>query len=137
MQFQQDTQRNLQVTQSTLQANSQAIAKLEMQMGQLATSLSEREKGKFPNQPIANPKGQFDIGASSHHEQAKAITTLRSGKTIDNHIDDPKIIEIHEEEGVTHDTPENISKSPSPPSSTFLRDESPLHTFLELHTSRD
>ena len=36
----------------------------------------------------------------------------------------PKIIEIHEEEGVTHDTPENISTSPSPPSFTFLMDES-------------
>ena len=89
-QFQQDTQRNLQATQSTLQA----IDKLEMQMGQLATSLSEREKGKFPSQPIANPRGQSDIGASSHHEQAKAITTLRSGKTIDNHVDDPPSIEI-------------------------------------------
>jgi hypothetical protein len=29
--------------------NTQAIAKLEMQMGQLANHLGERDKGKFPS----------------------------------------------------------------------------------------
>jgi hypothetical protein len=27
--------------------------------------LGEREKGKFPSQPVPNPKGQFDVGNSS------------------------------------------------------------------------
>ena len=71
-----------------MQANTQAIAKLEIQMGQLATSLSEREKGKFPSQPVANPKRQYEIGSNSHHEQAKAITTLRSGRIVDNQVGD-------------------------------------------------
>jgi hypothetical protein len=31
--------------------NNQAIAKLEMQTGQLANHLGERDKGKFPSQP--------------------------------------------------------------------------------------
>jgi hypothetical protein len=36
--------------------NTQAISKLEMQMGQLANHLGERDKGKFPSQPVTNPK---------------------------------------------------------------------------------
>ena len=45
--------------------NTQAIAMLEMQMGQLANHLGEREKGKFPSQPEPNPK-TFSIGNSSN-----------------------------------------------------------------------
>jgi len=56
--FMQSTMQFQQATQSTLQANTQAIAKLEIQMGQLATSLSEREKGTFPAQPQPNPRFQ-------------------------------------------------------------------------------
>ncbi|MGV7343219.1 hypothetical protein PJI17_31465, partial [Mycobacterium kansasii] len=72
---------------------AQSIAKLEVQVGQLATTLNEREKGKLPSQPVANPKGQYEIGSNSnqgqYHEQAKSITTLRSGKQIDNKIEMP------------------------------------------------
>ena len=48
------------------------------------------EKGKFPSQPIENPKGQSTNGNSklsnSHIEQAKSITTLRSGIIVDNKV---------------------------------------------------
>jgi hypothetical protein len=43
------------IRQSTM-VNTQAISKLEMQMGQLANHLGERDKGKFPNQAVNNPK---------------------------------------------------------------------------------
>ena len=129
MQFQQESQRNLQATQSTLQANTQAIAKLELQMGQLATSLNEREKEKFPSQAVANPKGQFESGASSHHEQAKAITTLRSGRTVDNNVGNPEIVELQGEEDETPIPNDNTSKSPEPPTSTFFRDE-PVPAYI-------
>ena len=81
-------QQFMQSTQQVLQSNSQAISKLERQSGQLATAIGEREKGKFPSQPIPNPKGQFEIGSSSisDKEEAKSITTLRSGKTFDNNV---------------------------------------------------
>jgi len=46
-------------------------------VGQLAKKLSERKRDEFPDQTIPNPKG---------HEQLKAITTLRSGKIIDNKV---------------------------------------------------
>ena len=45
-------------TGQSLTANTQAIARVEMQMGQLAATIGEREKGKFPSQPEINPKGQ-------------------------------------------------------------------------------
>lgn len=61
--------------------NTQAISKLENQMGQLANHIYEREKGKFPSKPIPNPKGQFSINSpeSSQQEQVQSIVTLRSG----------------------------------------------------------
>ncbi|KAL5559991.1 hypothetical protein UlMin_036202 [Ulmus minor] len=49
-------QQFMQSTQQVLHSNSQAISKLETQLGQLATAVGEREKGKFPSQPIPNPK---------------------------------------------------------------------------------
>ncbi|XP_058216628.1 uncharacterized protein LOC131327478 [Rhododendron vialii] len=73
--------------------HAQAIAKLENQMGQLASQLAEREKGKFPSQTLVNPKGQFSIGTTStpsneqHHVQS--IITLRSGKEVDNKVSMP------------------------------------------------
>ena len=45
--------------------NTQAIAKMENQIGQIANHLGEREKGKFPSQPEPNPKA-FAIGNSSN-----------------------------------------------------------------------
>ncbi|MGV8048382.1 hypothetical protein PJP07_29700, partial [Mycobacterium kansasii] len=93
LQFQKDTQQVLLANQQSLHANAQSIAKLEVQVGQLATTLNEREKGKLPSQPVANPNGQCEIGSNSnqgqYHEQAKSIITLRSGKQIDNRIEVP------------------------------------------------
>ena len=69
--------------------NNQAIAKMESQIGQIATHLGERDKGKFPSQPVTNPKG-YAIGNSSNsvhgHEQVQSIVTLRSGRQVDNNV---------------------------------------------------
>jgi hypothetical protein len=43
------------VRHSTM-VNTEAILKLEMQMGQLANHLGERDKGKHPSQVVNNPK---------------------------------------------------------------------------------
>jgi hypothetical protein len=55
------------VRNSTM-VNTQAISKLEMQMGQLANHFGERDKGKFPSLPmslpVTNPKA-FTVGNSS------------------------------------------------------------------------
>ncbi|KAH9722991.1 hypothetical protein KPL70_006933 [Citrus sinensis] len=79
----------IQSTQQAFQSNTQAILKLEHQLGQLATTVAEREKGKFPSQPIPNPKGVHEVGSSSshQHEEAKSVMTLRRGKLFDNKVE--------------------------------------------------
>ncbi|KAL6547860.1 hypothetical protein OROHE_009565 [Orobanche hederae] len=87
-QFMQFTQQMFQSTQQAVQSNSQAISKLETQIGQLATTLAEREKGKFPSQSIPNPKGQYEVNSSN--AEVQSITTLRSGKEIQKPDFDPE-----------------------------------------------
>ena len=74
--------------------NTQAIAKMKNQIGQIANPLGEREKGKFPSQLEPNPKA-FAIENSSNsthgHEHMQEIVTLRSGRQVDNHVVDPEV----------------------------------------------
>jgi hypothetical protein len=67
--------------------NTRAISKLEMQMGQLANHLGERDKGKLHSQAVNNPKA---CGNSSNQEHVQAIVTLRSGKIVDNKVVNPE-----------------------------------------------
>jgi uncharacterized coiled-coil protein SlyX len=74
----------------TVNSHSQSIAKLETQMGQMANTLNRREEGKLPSQPVINPKGLYMVNATSHLDQVQAITTLRSGKLVDNQVEEKK-----------------------------------------------
>ena len=59
----------------TNQTTAQAIAKIEVQISQLAQSVGGREKGQFPSQTVPNPRaqpilpnpprGQYEIGSNS------------------------------------------------------------------------
>ncbi|XP_062103761.1 uncharacterized protein LOC133814870, partial [Humulus lupulus] len=104
-----------------LQNQSQSITKLETQVGQLAIALADREKGTFPSQPIPNPKGQYEIGKSSHNGEVKSISALRSGKKI---VKPDYIPEVENEK----------EKEKSQPSSSNLNDSSnkeiPIHPFI-------
>ncbi|KAH9723226.1 cysteine-rich receptor-like protein kinase 10 [Citrus sinensis] len=82
-------QRFIQSTQQAFQSNTQAILKLEHQLGQLATTVAEREKEKFPSQPIPNPKRVHEVGVSSSHQhkEVKSVMTLRRGKLFDNKVE--------------------------------------------------
>jgi hypothetical protein len=60
-----------------------------MQMGQLTNHLGEKDKVKFPSQPVTNPKACMS-GNSSNQEHAYAIVTLRSAKQVDNHAAKPE-----------------------------------------------
>ncbi|KAI5319291.1 hypothetical protein L3X38_038999 [Prunus dulcis] len=69
-------------TQSFIEGNNQrfqnveaSIKSLEQQFGQLATQISDREKGKFPSQTIPNPNGR---------EDCNVVRTLQYGKSYDN-----------------------------------------------------
>ena len=74
----------------------------------MATQVGEREKGKFPSQHIPNPKGQYAINGSSSsthaNESVQSITTLRSGRQVDNQVKMPEVEDnentVLEEEGV-------------------------------------
>jgi hypothetical protein len=74
--------------------NTQAIPKMETQIGQIASHLREREKGKLPSKPVPNPKLQFHEGSSSNavhgQEHVQAVVTLRSGKQVDNQVVHPE-----------------------------------------------
>ena len=98
---------NLEANTQLLNSHSQSIAKLETQVGQIANALNQRREGKLPSQPVANPKVQFAYtdGATCNttHEQAQAVTTLQSGRTIDN--------KISEENAVENDLPTNSNLS--------------------------
>ena len=49
------------------------------------------EKGKFPSQPVPNPKGVYETSTSSpqQHEEVKAVMTLWKGKEVDNKVEMP------------------------------------------------
>ena len=61
-------------------------------MGQLATTIGEKEKGKFPSQPDVNPKGQNpNLSQQAHQvnilndlqtDTVNSVISLRSGKLV-------------------------------------------------------
>ena len=81
--------------QSTM-VNTQAISKLEIQMGQLANHLGERDKGKLPSQTVNNPKA-CNSGDSSNQEHEQTIVTLRSRKRVDDKVVNPEEDHVEEE----------------------------------------
>jgi hypothetical protein len=70
----------------TVNSHSQYIAKLETQMGQMANILNRREEGKLPSQLVMNPKGLYMVNEETSHQHVQSITTLRSGKLVDNQV---------------------------------------------------
>jgi hypothetical protein len=79
------------VRHSTM-VNTQAISKLEIQVGQLASHLGERDNGKLSSQPVNNPKA-CTIGSSLTEEHAHAIVTLRLGRQVDNLVANPEAVD--------------------------------------------
>lgn len=84
---------------------TKAVRKLEVQMGQLASAWSEREKGKFPSQPEINPKNQ---------ELIKGITTLRSGRATNNKVGIQESVEKEKEEPKALEDKSNEEDEPRP-----------------------
>jgi uncharacterized coiled-coil protein SlyX len=90
----------------TMNSHSQAIAKLEVQMRQMANTINKREEGTLPSQPVANPKGHYMVeGGTSHHQQVLAITTLQSGRRAGNHVQENEYKQLA--------TPQNLQKKKS------------------------
>ncbi|KAM7488802.1 hypothetical protein LguiB_026286 [Lonicera macranthoides] len=140
-QFIQVTTQNNQTSSQLLQEvknnglmNTQAIIRLENQMGQMASQLGEREKGKFPSQPIQNPKGVSSSGSASNppnaqtHGQVQAITILRSGKVVDNKVSLP---DSEEEEKEKEQIPAEVAPTPQ-----VVNQASPAKQVIEDTSSR-
>ena len=90
----------------------------------LTTLVSENEEeDESLSQSTATLEGQFRIEASSHVEQVE-ITTLRCDSIVDDHVEEPEIIDVQEEDDETQSNNENIYKSPESPTSTPVRHES-------------
>ena len=122
--FIQSTSQAIQEMKSSTHLNTQAISKLENQVGQLATQVGEREKGKFPSQPIPNPKGQYAINSSSSsthgQEHVQSMTTLRFGKQVDNQVKMPTVEDdeniMLKEKGTHNSHDDHGEKKDNPPS---------------------
>jgi hypothetical protein len=97
----------------TVISHAQSIAKLETQMGQMANTLNRREEGKLPSQPLVNPKGLYRVNATSHMKQVQAITTLRSGKLVDNQVEDKRDEHTEVSETLQRDKGKQVIKDTS------------------------
>ncbi|XP_063939802.1 uncharacterized protein LOC135148489 [Daucus carota subsp. sativus] len=91
-----------------LHSNVQAVSKLESQLSQLASTLCEREKNKFPSQPEVNPK--FPLNQRPP-DNVHSVISLRSGKQVDT--------QVGENLGKKGDSTSN----PSPPRTTINHDK--------------
>ncbi|KAF6170864.1 hypothetical protein GIB67_015816 [Kingdonia uniflora] len=76
-------QSNKQLMQQFIQMNQQSMSRIKTSIAQLASGLSTRDKGMFPSQTQPNLKDQTE---SLHRDQANAVITLRSGKTVENKV---------------------------------------------------
>ncbi|XP_074323872.1 uncharacterized protein LOC141660788 [Apium graveolens] len=93
-----------------LNSNIQAISKLEVQVSQLANTISEREKNRFPSQPEVNPK--FYQNQKSH-ENVNSVISLRSGNQFNNHAG----VNTHQEDKLTSE-PNPLLLNPCLPQSS-------------------
>ena len=72
----------MQTTDQLLTFNTQTIARLEMQLSQLAMDVSEKKKDKLPSQSEANSRTQNNQGLQQGVQinQLNTIHILRSEK---------------------------------------------------------
>ena len=72
-------------TQASMMNNhNQAINRLEVQIGQLANSLNEKQKGILPSQLLPNPKNLFPINEAEDIilKQCNIVHIFRSEKKL-------------------------------------------------------
>ena len=87
---------------------NQLMSKLNINVEKLTAH--QEDKGKsvaFPTQPEQNPRGQnYNLSASrsGHHEQAKVVTVLRSGRVIEKEkrVEEEKEEQLEEIEGTSN-----------------------------------
>jgi hypothetical protein len=119
--FMQLTGQSINEVKNATMVNTQAIAKMETQIGQIVNHLGEREKGKLPSQPLPNPRLQFQWGSSSNavqgQEHVQAIVSLRLGRQVDNQVVLPEENLVAQQEQGSGSTKEKDAE----PSTALLR----------------
>ena len=88
-----------------LNSNTQAISKLEVQLSQLANTISAREKNRFPSQPEVNPKFHPN---QKPYENMNSVISLRSGNQFNNYVG----VNTKEEDNLTF-KPNHLLLNPS------------------------
>ena len=80
----------------------QLISKLNGNVERLTAHHEDKGKNVFFHaQPKPNPKGQnynLSTPSTSHHEQAKAVTVLRSGKVVEKDFPTINLVIVNERE---------------------------------------
>ena len=128
----------MQTMGQVLTANTQAIAQLEMLLGQLATTISKREKEKLPSQLESNPRAQISQQQSEGwFNHINAIHTLRSERQVNNHMgmseDQEDLLSEPPHEQLTHQTKSNgvrINKD-------WWATQATRRTYLKVQASQD
>ncbi|CAL2238230.1 unnamed protein product [Prunus armeniaca] len=134
-----DIVKQMAINQSNFQQTTQAaISKLEVQLGQIATEIAQREPGKWPSQTVINPKNQ----------EAKAVHVLRSGKIVDNKVgsdlsNDVVVVEDEDEETTAMDGEQPKTSQSAPKAKSDSQEPNPfqLHKrddkFVPSHLHQD
>ncbi|CAL9000983.1 unnamed protein product [Prunus brigantina] len=118
-----DIVKQMAINQSNFQQTTQAaLSKLEVQLGQIAAEIAQREHGKWPSQTVINPKNQ----------EAKAVHVLGSGKIVDNKVgsdlsNDVVVVENEDEEETTATEGEQPKMSQSAPKAKSILGN-PIHS---------
>ncbi|KAH9792897.1 hypothetical protein KPL71_004332 [Citrus sinensis] len=118
------------VLRAGFNSQAQSVSSLEKMVGKLASSVQTSamtvEKGKFPSQPVPNPKGLHEASTSSpqQHGEVKAVMTLRKGKEVDNKVEMPvtkenQIVPVNAEDSPSEEKEETnpreyVPKAPFP-----------------------
>jgi uncharacterized coiled-coil protein SlyX len=99
----------------TLNSHSQSIARIEVQLKQIANEIEEEE---FQCQPVANPDGLYVVDEStSYHKQA--ITTMKNGEVVETHMENRKEEQIEAPKTLHRAKGEEVSTE-APSSSTLI-----------------
>ncbi|XP_059626936.1 uncharacterized protein LOC132269694 [Cornus florida] len=87
-----------------------------------AMMAKQRENGKLPSQPVANPRGVRIIdditGQEVRHEQVQAITTLRSGKRVENKVEEDEAKKDEKWKKILEENKEHNEKAQEEPPTT-------------------
>ena len=121
--------------------NQQQFAHTSKMFEAIMSKIDGLEKGKFPSQPVPNPKEQ-----GPNQSQVNAVHVLRSGKEVDNHVQKPEeetpssspptaspIIETSQDKEAEEDVePPREVVAPFPNRLKPKKNQAQLEKFLEL-----